>query len=276
MTDIVRFETAEGVGTITLNRPDRLNALDDAMHPAIEEAVIAAATADDVRVILLTGAGRAFCAGADMVRLNRLIASRGADFDLPRPGRLQRGFAGVDGPPETLSCYTWPLGVSKPVIGAINGASVGAGFILAACCDIRFISERGFFNAAFPQRGLIAESGLAWLLPRLVGHGLANDILLSGRRIPAEEAVRIGLASQLFEPDALLPAATAYAREMATTAAPRALRQIKRQLQDAWQQSYADATGESYDLLRDALAHDDFQEGVRSFEEKRPPQFIGR
>ena len=276
MSDIVTFEVADGIGTITFNRPDRLNALDDAMHPAIEEAVVAADKADDARVIVVTGAGRAFSAGADMTRLDRLIQGRGSNYDQPRPGTVPDALKDIDAPADMLGVYTFPLALSKPVIAAVNGPCVGAAFVIASCCDVRFMSRNAFFNAAFAQRGLIAESGLAWLLPRLVGHNFASDILLSGRRIGAEEALRIGLVSRVEEPDALLAEAQAYARAMAATTAPRSMRLVKRQIQQGYGQSFGESARQAHDLLLESLAHDDFLEGVRSFQEKRAPLFTGR
>lgn len=276
MSDIVLFEVTDGVGTITLNRPDRLNALDDAMHPAIEEAAVAAEQAVDARVIVLTGAGRAFSAGADMTRLDRLIEGRGSNYELPRPGIVSDRLKPIDAPAEMLGTYTFPMALSKPVIAAINGPCVGAAFVMAACCDVRFISQKGFFAAAFAQRGLIAEGGLAWILPRMVGTNLASDIMLSGRRVTAEEALRIGLVSAIEEPDALLPAVLDYARAMAATTAPRSMRLIKRQVQHGHAQSFGEAAQEAHDLLLESLAHDDFIEGVNSFQEKRAPDFKGR
>lgn len=276
MSDIVTFRIEDGVGVITLNRPDQLNALSDDMHAALEEAVVAAQQSEEVRVIVLTGAGRAFSAGADMKRLDRLIEGRGANYDLPRPGIVPEGLKAIDAPPELLHAYTFPLALSKPVIAAINGPCVGAAFVIAACCDVRFISQNGFFNAAFAQRGLIAEAGLAWLLPRMVGHNFASDILLSGRRVGAEEALRIGLVSAVHAPEDLLPAVIEYARTMARTTAPRSMRLVKRQIQTSYDQTFGEAAREAHDLLLESLAHDDFIEGVRSFQEKRAPDFTGR
>jgi enoyl-CoA hydratase/carnithine racemase len=273
MNDIVRFDVSDGVGVITLNRPERLNALDDAMHPALDEAFIAAFRSKEARAIVLTGAGRGFCAGADLTRLDRLAEGRGTNYDVPRPGTLSTAYAGLGLSADTASTYTFPLAMPKPVIGAINGPCVGVGFVLAAACDVRFASTTAKFGAAFPQRGLPAEAGLAWLLPRLVGRNFASDLLMSGRMLGAEEALRIGLVSRIEEPDALLNAAIAYAHDIAANSAPQAVRLIKQQLFDGADESFGDAARTAHDLLIERLASDDFVEGIASFREKRPPRF---
>lgn len=273
MNEIVRFEVSDGVGVITLNRPDRLNALDDAMHPALDEAFVAAHCDRQVRAIVLTGAGRGFCAGADMSRLDRLVATRGAGYELPKPGTVTAIYDGLGLDPDLAQTYTFPLATPKPVIGAINGACIGVGLVLAACCDVRLASTTVKFGAAFPQRGIQAEAGLAWLLPRIVGRGVASDMLISGRMIAADEALRIGLVSRIEEPDALLGVAIDYARAIAINSAPRAVAIIKRQLFDGCTESFGDAARTAHDLLLERLASDDFIEGVASYREKRSPRF---
>ncbi|MDB5714596.1 MAG: enoyl-CoA hydratase [Sphingomonadales bacterium] len=273
MTDIVRFEVIDRVGVITLNRPERLNALDDAMHPALDEAFIAAFKSKEARAIVLTGAGRGFCAGADLTRLDRLAEGRGTNYELPKPGTLSAAYAGLGLHPDLASTYTFPLAMPKPVIGAINGPCVGVGFVLAATCDVRFASTTARFGAAFPQRAVPAEAGIAWLLPRLIGRNFASDLLMSGRMVGADEALRIGLVSRVEEPDALLDAAIAYARDIAINSSPQAVRLIKQQLFSGADESFGDAARAAHDLLLERLASEDFVEGIASFREKRPPRF---
>ncbi|MDO7842303.1 enoyl-CoA hydratase-related protein [Sphingomonas immobilis] len=273
MSDIVRFEVIDRVGVITLNRPDKLNALDDAMHPALDEAWVAAHTDPSARAIVLTGAGRGFCAGADLTRLDRFAASRGSDFDLPAPGVAGAAYRGLGLDPDLATTYTFPLATPKPVIGAINGACIGIAFAIAMTCDVRFASTTARFGAAFPQRGIHAEAGIAWLLPRIVGRTLAADLLMSGRVIGADEALRIGMVSRIEEPDALLDAAIGYAREIAINSAPQAVAIIKQQLFDGCTESFGDAARKAHDLLLERFASDDFVEGIASFREKRPPRF---
>lgn len=273
MSDIVLYEEQEGVGIITLNRPDRLNALDDAMHPPLDEAWVRAHRSPTTRAIVLTGAGRAFCAGADLSRLDRLAASRGRGYELPRPGTPGDAYAGLGLDPDLAATYTFPLATPKPVIGVINGACIGIAFVIAATCDIRFASTTAKFGAAFPQRGIQAEAGIAWLLPRIVGRALAADLLMSGRMLDAEEALLIGFVNRVEEPEALLPAAVDYARALAQDSAPQAVAMIKRQLFDGGDQSFGEAARTAHDLLLQRLASDDFVEGIASFREKRPARF---
>ena len=274
--DHVALSVQDGVGLIELARPDELNVLGEEMLAALEHAASAMETNDDVRVVVLTGRGRAFCAGADMGRLRRLIEGGSKGYDLPRPGIIPPGLSALPGPPETVTHYSFPMAMSKPVIAAINGPVVGAGFVLAASCDVLFAGKSAFFSGAFGARGLMAESALAWLLVRQVGLTSAADILLSGRRIMAEEALAMRLVSRVIRDEDLVADTLAYAVDMARTVAPRSLRIMKRQLQQSVDQTYAEATCQSYDLLMEALDHPDFREGVDSFLEKRDPRFTGR
>ncbi|MET0360361.1 MAG: enoyl-CoA hydratase-related protein [Sphingobium sp.] len=276
MTDLVLFEVVDGVGVITLNRPERLNALDDAMHHALDAVFVRAFQSNEARVIVLTGAGRGFCAGADISRLERLSAQGGAGFDIPRPGTVGEAFVGIDAPADYLNTYTFPLALKKPVIAAINGPCVGAGLVLAASCDIRFASRSAMFAAAFAQRGVVAEFGLAWMLPRLVGANAAADLLFSGRRLESDEAARLGLVGRVEEDDALLDTVMAYARHIASTASPRSIAIIKQQLLAASGQTFGEASAEAYDLLIESLSSEDFVEATLSYKERRSAQFTGR
>jgi len=268
-------EVADYIATITLNRPDKLNAWTMRMEAEYRHAMADAESRDDVRVIIVTGAGRGFCAGAD---LSLLSAIQAGEMDL---GQAQAH--GPDGPgawegvrKDFQKPYTFPLAVRKPIIGAINGHAMGLGLVHAVYCDIRFASEHAKFGTAFSQRGLIAEHGLGWMLPRLVGIENALDLLYSARIIDAQEAKAMGLVSRVVPHDTLLDSARAYAAHLATQCSPRALGIIKRQVYESLLTDLGAATDIAVREMVESFATEDFAEGVRSFLEKRPPRFTGK
>jgi enoyl-CoA hydratase/carnithine racemase len=266
----------DGVAVITLNRPDRLNGLTVAMGEALDEAFTSLGSDPSVRVIVVTGAGRAFCAGADMERLQGLVSNKGTGLSTNPPDQPNAVFDRLkDAPAHLRSRLLAPMAVPQPVIAAINGPCAGVGLALAVACDLRFSGTTGLFTAAFPRRGLTAEAGLAWSLTRLVGRGAAGDILLSGRKILAPEAAAMGLVNAVIEGD-VLEHALVYARDIAANVSPRSARVIKRQLNLAADQDHAEALGLAYDEVVASLACGDFKEGVAAFVEKRPPVFTGR
>src|SRR5437899_7660720 len=187
----IRYAVDGHVATITLDRPDKLNAWTRTMDAEVREAMRQAAADGNARVIVLTGAGRGFCAGGDMSLLQS-VGDRGA-HPLPDSATTMDG---VEARADFQRQYSYFPAIPKPIIGAINGPAVGLGLVLAMFCDLRFASADAKFGTAFAQRGLIAEYGLAWLLPRIVGHANALDILLSARIFDAQEALRIGLVNQ--------------------------------------------------------------------------------
>jgi enoyl-CoA hydratase/carnithine racemase len=243
---------------LTLNRPDRLNAWTEVMEQRYFELLDAAESDPDVRAVVLTGAGRGFCAGADMDDLCELADSR--DFT----PLLQRD------PPRHR-----PLLFSKPLVAAINGAAAGLGLVEALYCDVRFAIPQSKLTAAFSRRGLIGEYGIAWLLPRLVGRSRALDILLSSRVILGEEALRLGLVDRVVAPELLLDAAVAYAGELANFCSPASMRTIKRQLLQAQDSTFAEAVHEAERLMLDAFNSPDFREGLNSYLGGRSPAFPG-
>src|SRR5204862_4431878 len=176
-----------------------------------------------VKVIILTGAGRGFCSGADMNDLTNISAAGGVE---------SRPFEPFDpnAKPDYQHPQTWFASVSKPIIAAINGPCAGMGLCISLFCDQRFVSETAVFVTAFSRRGLIAEHGTSWMLPRIVGHSRALDLLLSSRRVHPDEAYRIGLADRVFAPEALIEGARTYARELSEAVSPRSMAVIKRQL----------------------------------------------
>jgi enoyl-CoA hydratase/carnithine racemase len=211
-----------------------------------------------------------------MERLQGLVSNKGAGLSSNPPDQPNPVFDRLkDAPAHLRSRLTAPMAVPQPVIAAINGPCAGVGLALAVACDLRFSGTTGLFTAAFPRRGLTAEAGLAWSLTRLVGRGAANDLLLSGRKVGAAEAAAMGLVNAVIEGD-VLEHALSYARDIAANVSPRSSQVIKRQLNLAADQSYSEALGLAYDEVVASLSCEDFQEGVASFVERRPPAFKGR
>ena len=233
------YHVADRVATITLNRPEKLNAWTAVMEQEVRSAIEDAERDDQVRVIVLTGAGRGFCAGADMSLLSN-VADRGLD-EGTRDRALQTGVTREDVRSDFQKKYSYFPAVGKPVIAAINGPVVGLGLVVALYCDLRWASDAARFSTAFARRGLIAEYGMAWMLPRLVGLPNALDLLLSARTVDAAEALRMGLVNQVFPNDAFLEKVGENARDMASSVSPRSLRVIKRQVYDAMFQTLWEA-----------------------------------
>lgn len=248
---------------IRLQRPDVLNAFDYDMLLAFRRAVDAAVADERVFAIVVTGAGRAFCAGIDVSLLERAASGGGGG----------NGAADAREKPEGPALFAFLLRAPKPVIAAVNGIAAGGGFVLAMMCDLRFMAADASVTTVFARRGLIAEHGMSWLLPRQLGTSRALDLLWSARRVGAEEALRLGLTDRVTAPDALLDTIRGYVDEMAATVAPRAIATIKRQVYDHWAHDFLSASVQSERLMQDALAHPDAAEGARSFIERRPPRF---
>lgn len=268
------YQVADRVATITLNRPEKLNAWTAVMEQEVRSAIEDAERDDQVRVIVLTGAGRGFCAGADMSLLSN-VADRGLD-ESTRDRALQTGAAREGVRSDFQKKYSYFPAVGKPVIAAINGPVVGLGLVIALYCDLRWASDAARFSTAFARRGLIAEYGMAWMLPRLVGLPNALDLLLSARTIDAAEALRMGLVNQVFANDVFLEKVGENARDMASNVSPRSLRVIKRQVYDAMFQTLSEAFEASEREMLASLQSKDFKEGVAHFIEKRAPAFTGR
>jgi enoyl-CoA hydratase/carnithine racemase len=259
--DEVQYRVEDGLATVTLHRPERLNAWTPTMERQLRQAMETAAEDGAVRVILLTGAGRGFCAGLDS---DHLQARQGGNS--PAAESISDDFAGR---------FTYFPSIPKPILAVVNGPAAGSGFVLTLACDLRFAGSEAFFTTAFSRRGLTAEHGVSWLLPRLIGMGSAQDLLLSARRVSAEEALRIGLVNRVFPQADLLTEARRYARELIQSCSPRSLAIIKRQLWGAMFQTLAQAV-ETADREMHASFHtDDFREGIAHLREKRPPRFAG-
>jgi enoyl-CoA hydratase/carnithine racemase len=253
---LVQREISDGVAVLTWNRPERNNAWSVDMEAVYYRLLYECADDENVRVIVVTGAGKSFCPGMDSGVLSE-VAHGGASTE-----------------PHLRPPMTLPRSIPKPIIAAINGACAGIGIVAALNCDLRFASATAKLTTSFAQRGIMAEHGIAWSLPRLVGVSTALDLLMSARVIRGAEALALGLVDRVFEPDELMDKTLEYAKEMAATCSPLALGVIKRQVYEAEEGSHEHARTLAirywYDTVRD---HGDFREGISSFLEKRPPRF---
>jgi enoyl-CoA hydratase/carnithine racemase len=268
---IVRHDS--GVCVITLNRPDKLNAWRGEMDRDVRAAMCAASADDSVRVIVLTGAGKGFCAGADMGLLQTIQSGdRSASRSVVNAHEPWDPRAN----PNFQKQYSWFPAVPKPILAAINGAAAGLGLILTLYCDIRFASEAAKFTTAFSRRGLVAEHGISWLLPRITGFANAADLLYSARVIAAQEALAMGLVSRVIPAASFEAEVMAYARMLATEVSPRSLREMKREIWNAQLQPLGEAIEAANADMPPSFQSEDFKEGLAHFLEKRPPKFTGR
>ncbi|HVR23727.1 MAG TPA: enoyl-CoA hydratase [Candidatus Polarisedimenticolia bacterium] len=269
------YHVANRVATITLNRPDKLNAWTALMESEVRSHMENAEQDNEVRVIVLTGAGRGFCAGADMSLLSA-VAERGLD-DRGREQVLRDGANRREGAaPDFQKRYSYFPAIGKPVIAAINGPVVGLGLVITLYCDLRLASDASRFSTTFARRGLIAEYGMAWMLPRIIGIANALDLLFSARTIDAHEAMRMGLVNRVFPQETFLEKTQESAQELASTVSPRSLRIIKRQVYQAMSQPLAEAFDISVREMMACFRTEDFKEGVAHFVEKRPAAFTGK
>jgi enoyl-CoA hydratase/carnithine racemase len=255
--------TATGVAVLTLNRPDRLNTWGGDIATAFYAGLDRAEEDPAVRVIVLTGRGKAFCAGAQLGSMGNVAQS----IEKTDEGKL----ASLVGDHKPYHLTT----LCKPVIAAINGSCVGIGLTQALMCDIRFAAAGAKFAASFARRGLIAEYGVSWILPRLTGWGVALDLLLSGRTFLADEAAHLGLVKEVVPPEQLLTRVMAYAEDIAQNCSPASMAVIKRQAYGDALREVADANSRSEVLLQQSLQLPDVIEGITSFLDKRAPSFPG-
>lgn len=266
---VVRYGVADRVATVTLDRPDRLNAWTGRMHTEYRWCLAQAEADPAVRVVVVTGAGRGFCAGADSRALEQ-HAEAGSYDDGVREPLAEPGY-GVR--PEFDHAFAFHFGMAKPVIAAVNGPAAGVGLVLACFCDLRFAAAGAKLTTSAPRLGLPAEYGLSWVLPRLVGTGHAADLLLSSRVVLAEEAATMGLVNRVLPPDELLPATYDYARALATEVSPASSREAKRQLYADLHDDVGTSVERSVALIAAMTGGADYAEGVRAYVEKRPPDF---
>jgi len=273
--DEILYDVADGVATITFNRPDRLNASTFKMERELREAVVAAGSDDGVRVIVLTGAGRGFCAGFDTSSLSNVAnESNGVLNGEQLSTHLEDVFGAPH--PDYLGRYSYFPSIPKPIIAAINGPAVGLGMIMAMFCDIRLASDTAKIGAPFTRLGLIAEHGISWLLPRLVGLSNALDLLFTAQPINAEEARRIGLVSHVYEAADFQTKVAEYAGHLANNISPRALRITKAQVYSDQYRTLDEATLIADEEMDKSLSTEDFREGINHFLEKRQARFTGR
>jgi enoyl-CoA hydratase/carnithine racemase len=257
VSEVVQKQVRDGVALLTLNRPERLNAWTDEMERVYFDLLEECGASEEVRAIVVTGAGRGFCAGADMQALQEIGDGGPSEEQLAQERR-----------PQSL-----PMSIPKPIIAAINGPCAGIGLVQALMCDVRLAAEGAKITTAFARRGLVAEHGISWILPRLVGPARALDLLLSGRVALAEEAHALGLVNRVLAPDLLLDAALDYARELAVNCSPASMATMKRQVYADLERGLAEATATADALMVASFQAPDFIEGVTSFLERREPQF---
>ena len=264
----ILYDVEDRIATVTLNRPDRLNAWTPTIEREVRQAMTEATADDGVRVIILTGAGRGFCAGADMAGLSE--ASQGQAQHTAPTDRVAttRADAYTSGPiaggndlPQAFSYrYAYFPTVPKPIIAALNGATAGLGLVMSLYADMRFASDAAVFTTAFARRGLIAEHGIDWILPRVVGLPNALDLLLSARKVTAEEALQMGLVSKIFPRDSFMSEVRAYALELANMVSPRSIRVMKNQLFRAQNLDFGDSLHASIKDLVESFTSEDFKD----------------
>jgi enoyl-CoA hydratase/carnithine racemase len=254
MAELVLSSVDQGVLTLTFNRPDKLNAWTGAMGRRYFDLLDEAAKDPEIRAVVVTGAGKGFCAGADF---STLTALRTGDYDEtpdPRPN-------------------THPTTIPKPIVAAVNGSCAGLGMVHALVCDVVYTAAEAKWTTAFSRRGLIAEYGLSWVLPRVMGQQRAMDILLSGRVFTGAEAYELGLVNKSVPGESLLAEAQAYARDLAANSSPASMAIIKRQVWNDWDTTLAESAKAATHEMVSSFGRPDFAEGVSSFLERRPPNF---
>ena len=254
--ELVLAERRGAVLLLTLNRPDRMNAWSDALEERYYALLDEAEADPDVRAIVVTGAGRGFCAGADMEDLHGAATG---EVDTEQTERAQHRY--------------YPLTIRKPLIAAINGPAVGLGLVEALYCDIRFTTPDAKLATIFARRALAAEYGVSWLLVRLVGLSAALDLLMSGRIVTGEEALRLRLVDRVCAPESIVEEAVAYADEIARFSSPWSVATMKKQVYADFERTFAESFQASQALMAESFRSSDVEEGVRSFMERREPAF---
>lgn len=273
MFETLKYETKDGAAIVTLNRPDRLNAFTYQMLEELTAALGRGEDDPDAVAIVLTGEGRGFSAGMDMDALSGISESKGEGGSGSREATTAKRPGDPAMGPDFEEGFTYMMSIRKPVIAAINGAAAGIGLSIALFCDMRFCAASAKFVTSFSQRGLVAEHGQSWILPRVVGPSRALDLFMSSRRVFAEEALAIGLVDRVSKDDELMSDVLSYVKHLAETAAPISLKVMKAQVYRHMNMSLGESLKETNELMAASLKRPDFAEGVKSFVEKRPPQF---
>jgi enoyl-CoA hydratase/carnithine racemase len=265
----VIYEVQDSIATITLNRPERMNSFSDALLSNWAGSITRAAEDDDVRVVVVTGAGRAFCAGADLkarAEQNEILAASEDQTPAMRRNSLRHSVHRV---PQALQY------LDKPYIAAVNGPAVGAGMDMASMADLRFASDQARFGMAYVRVGLVPGDGGAWLLPRLVGLQKALELIWSGELFGADEALEMGYVSKVIPHDSLLDEVYAYAAKLAA-GPPITMQLAKRLVYRGLETSFMEGLDAAQAAMTVVQTSDDSKEGPRAFAEKRQPNFQGR
>ena len=265
------YEVDGPAATITMNRPDTLNAMTSRLQAELRHALDASERNEDIIGTVLTGAGRGFCSGVDMNDLGAMSAAGktiGKSYE-----HLAADPGNPDKDPNYMFSPPYLLGLRKPIIAAVNGACAGLGFSYATFCDMRFVDRNAKFVSSFAPRGLIAEHGTSWMLPRIVGPSHALDIFWSSRRVEGEEAYRMGYANRLCDPGESVKEAQDYLKMIAGTSAPTSIMMMKKQVYKHLMRDLGESMVEDNQWMSDSLTEDDFKEGVASFVERRSPNF---
>ena len=270
MYEEILYEVEDPIATLTLNRPQALNAWTSRMGAELRHALAQAESDPRVVAILITGAGRGFCAGADLKDLSDLSeGERGRQA----PPELEADPGDASWGEDLRGTYTYLMSIPKPVLAAINGPCAGMAVPISLACDLRFASDRAVFTTAFSRRGLVAEWGISWLLTRLVGPAHALDVLFSARRFDAAEAERIGLVNRVVPHEELLKFSREYLLDLSANCSPSSMAVMKRQVYQDLSERLGPAEKKAVKLMFESFERPDFREGVKSFLEKRPPKF---
>ncbi|NJN52311.1 MAG: enoyl-CoA hydratase [Gammaproteobacteria bacterium] len=264
-----RYDVADGIATITLNRPQRLNAWTGRMHAEYRYNLAAADSDGAVRAIIVTGAGRGFCVGGDAAALAGHVRKGG--YDPGTPAEMARPAAGIDA--QFNNAFAYHFALSKPLIAAMNGPAAGVGLALACFADLRFAAAGAKFTTAHGKLNLPAEYGLSWLLPRMIGLTRANDLLLSSRVFLAEEAKALGIVNEVFAAEHVLDETRAYAQRLIASVSPASLTQTRRQVYRDLHRGVGASVDDSEALIRRMMREPDYAEGVAAFLEKRAPRW---